>query len=169
MVEKLAQNLKVPVTCKIRILPKEEDTMHLVQTIVNAGCSLLTVHGRTKEQNKQKVGKCDWSMIKKIKQSVPIPVFANGGIYTYEDAIKCLEYTGVDGVMSSESLLENPALFSGKIYDLDDLALEYLEICKQTKTDGGYIRPHLFKMLYKGLMVRFIRIRRINSFRNILI
>jgi len=72
--------------------------------------------------------------------------------YNYEDAIKCFEYTGVDGVMSSESLLENPALFSGKVYDLDDMALEYLEICKQTNTDGGYIRPHLFKFLYTGLM-----------------
>jgi len=152
MVEKLAKNLKVPVTCKIRILPKEEDTMHLVRTIVNAGCSLLTVHGRTKEQNKQKVGKCDWDMIRKIKQSVDIPVFANGGIYNYEDAMKCLEYTGVDGVMSSESLLENPALFSGEVKDLDKLALEYLEICKTHETDPAYIRPHLFKFLYTGLM-----------------
>jgi len=151
MVEKLAKNLKVPVTCKIRILPREEDTMHLVNTIVNAGCSILTVHGRTKEQNKQKVGKCDWDMIKKIKQSVNIPVFANGGIYTYEDAVNCLEYTGVDGVMSSESLLENPALFSGKVYDLDDLALEYLEICKEHNTETSYIKPHLFKFLYAGL------------------
>jgi len=152
MVENLAKNLKVPVTCKIRILPKEEDTMHLVRTIVKAGCSILTVHGRTKEQNKQKVGKCDWDMIRKIKQSVDIPVFANGGIYNYEDAIKCLEYTGVDGVMSSESLLENPALFSGEVKDLDKLALEYLEICKAYETDPAYIRPHLFKFLYTGLM-----------------
>jgi len=41
-----------------------------------------------------------------------------------------MEYTGVDGVMSAEALLENPALFSGKQYDLDDLALEYLDICE---------------------------------------
>jgi len=151
MVKKLADNLKVPVTCKIRILPREEDTMHLVRTIVENGCSLLTVHGRTKEQNKQKVGKCDWEMIKKIKQSVNIPVFANGGIFNYEDAVKCLEYTGVDGVMSSESLLENPALFSGKVYNLDQIALEYLDICKTYQTDPAYIRPHLFKILFTGL------------------
>jgi len=153
MVKKLADNLKVPVTCKIRILPKEEDTMKLVRIIVENGCSLLTVHGRTKEQNKQKVGKCDWEMIKKIKQSVNIPVFANGGIFNYEDAVKCLEYTGVDGVMSSESLLENPALFSGKVYNLDQIALEYLDICKTYETDPAYIRPHLFKILFTGLQV----------------
>ena len=151
MVEKLAKNLKVPVTCKIRVLPNEEDTMRLVKIIEESGCSLLTVHGRTKEQNKQKVGKCDWEIIKKIKKVMKIPVYANGGIYNYEDAIQCLEYTGVDGVMSSESLLENPALFSGKIYNLDQLAAEYLEICKVYNTDTCYIRPHLFKFLYTGL------------------
>ena len=33
------------------------------------------------------------------------------GIYTFDDVQKCMEYTGCDGVMSSEALLENPALF----------------------------------------------------------
>ena len=57
--------------------------MNVVNKIVGAGCSLLTVHGRTKEQNKDKVGSCDWEMIKKIKNSVGIPVVANGGIYNF--------------------------------------------------------------------------------------
>eukprot|EP00330_Aristerostoma_sp_ATCC50986_P008751 CAMPEP_0114587310 /NCGR_PEP_ID=MMETSP0125-20121206/10300_1 /TAXON_ID=485358 ORGANISM="Aristerostoma sp., Strain ATCC 50986" /NCGR_SAMPLE_ID=MMETSP0125 /ASSEMBLY_ACC=CAM_ASM_000245 /LENGTH=46 /DNA_ID= /DNA_START= /DNA_END= /DNA_ORIENTATION= len=43
--------------------------------------------------------------------------------------------TGVDGVMSSESLLENPALFSGKVHDQDELALEYLELAKKYEPD----------------------------------
>ena len=48
IVRKLADNLKVPVFCKMRILKSEAKTMELVDRIVNAGCSLLTVHGRTK-------------------------------------------------------------------------------------------------------------------------
>jgi tRNA-dihydrouridine synthase 1 len=154
MVENLAKNLKVPVTVKIRILPTERDTLELVRKIENAGAAILTVHGRTKEQNKLKVGKCDWNIIKKIKEMVKIPVFANGGIYTYEDCIKCLEYTGVDGVMSSEALLENPALFSGKLHDLDDLAIDYIEFAEKYTTDLGFVKGHLFKMLYIGLSVR---------------
>ena len=74
----------------MRILKSEEKTMDLVERIVKAGCSLLTVHGRTKEQNKQLVGECDWKIIKKIKQSVNIPVLANGGIYDYHDVERCL-------------------------------------------------------------------------------
>jgi len=56
--------------------------------------------------------------------------------------------------MSAEALLENPALFSGKIYDIDDLALEYLELAQQYKgASPSCIRAHLFKMLYTGLQI----------------
>ena len=46
-----------------------------------------------------------------------------------------MERTGVDGIMSSESLLENPALFSGEVKDQDLLALEYLDMAKTYKPD----------------------------------
>ena len=127
MTKKLHEHLKVPVTVKIRVLDDDEKTLQLCKDIERAGASILTVHGRTKEQNKAKVTYCDWHMIKRIKETLKIPVFANGGIYTFEDVQRCLEQTGVDGVMSAESLLENPALFSGQVKDLDLLAEEYID------------------------------------------
>jgi tRNA-dihydrouridine synthase 1 len=48
--------------------------------------------------------------------------------------------------------LENPALFSGKIYDLDEIALEYLDLTSKYKgASTSCIRAHLFKILYVGL------------------
>ena len=115
IVSTLSQGLDKPVTCKIRLLPSFEETLSLCHALVAAGCSLLTVHGRTKEQNKHLVGTCDWEAIRRIKERMPIPVFANGGISDLDDVLKCMEATGVDGVMSSEALLENPGLFSRNI------------------------------------------------------
>lgn len=53
--------------------------------------------------------------------------------------------------MSSESLLENPALFSKEIHDLDRLAMEYIRLAEKYNHNPKYARPHLFKMLYQGL------------------
>lgn len=126
--------------------------MALVRGIEAAGCSILTVHGRTKEQNKHLVGACDWQLIREIKQALRIPVFANGGIHKFADIERCLLETGADGVMSAESLLENPALFSGEVHDLDALALEYIELWKKYDSQTPrFLKPHLFKILHRGL------------------
>jgi tRNA-dihydrouridine synthase 1 len=45
-------------------------------------------------------------------QALSIPVLANGNIRNLADALACLEHTGCDGVLSAESLLEDPGLFS---------------------------------------------------------
>ncbi len=52
--------------------------------------------------------------------------------------------------MSSEALLENPALFTGKIYDLDFLAAEYVEMAKLYKPENSQIRGHIFKIMHVG-------------------
>lgn len=72
---------------------------------------MLVVHGRTRDQKKNDIREANWTIIKEIKETLSIPVVANGGIVTYDDVIRCLEYTGCDGVMSSEAILEYPALF----------------------------------------------------------
>ena len=154
MVSKLKAELAVPVTCKIRCLPTEAQTLDLALAIQAAGASLLTVHGRCKEHNKHRVGSANYDMIKKIKQTLSIPVIANGGIGTYEDAERALELTGCDGVMSSESILEYPALYDpSKVYDMDDIMLEYLDLYEQYpgEADLKTLRSHMFKFLYTGL------------------
>ena len=48
-----------------------------------------------------------------VKESVQIPVVANGDVTSLDSAIKTRDFTGVDGVMVARALLENPALFAG--------------------------------------------------------
>ncbi len=81
----MSTELKVPITCKVRLLPDIKQSIALCKGLERHGCSLLTVHGRTKEQNKERVGSCDWEAIKQIKEAMDIPVVANGGIYWHED------------------------------------------------------------------------------------
>ena len=124
IVSTLHQHLSIPVTCKIRRLKTDEATVALVRMLQEAGAALITIHGRTRHQLKDKVGACDFDIIRLVKQNCSVPVFANGGIYDLSDVLRCLAYTGVDGVMSSEALLCNPSIFSGKRVDSIEIAKE---------------------------------------------
>jgi tRNA-dihydrouridine synthase 1 len=67
LVEILHKNLKIPVFCKMRILDSHERTIEYAKMFEDAGCQLLTVHGRTKEQRGQNQGLANWDMIRDIK------------------------------------------------------------------------------------------------------
>jgi tRNA-dihydrouridine synthase len=123
IVSTMVKGLSIPVTCKVRIYKDYDRTINLCEALVNAGASLLTVHGRTREEKGQLVREPDWQTIARIKQhfanrAVPIPIIANGGIECLEDIERCIAVTGADGVMSSEGILENPALFCGGVNSL---------------------------------------------------
>ena len=53
--------------------------------------------------------------------------------------------------MSAEALLENPALFSGKLYDLDDLAYDYMMMAKEYGARYAEIKAHLFRICFTGV------------------
>lgn len=163
LVEKLALNLHVPVSCKIRVFPNLQDTINYARMLEDAGCSLLAVHGRTRDEKDGKKFRADWNAIKAVKNAVSIPVLANGDIRHMDDVQRCLEETGADGVLSAESLLENPALFAGfqtaewalggeegnKDGELDqaNLLVEYLKLCEKYPVPWRMIRSHVHKLL----------------------
>ena len=160
VVAELGRQLSVPVTAKTRMLPNLEETIQICKRLEDAGASVLCLHGRTRQQNKQLCGAANWDAIGEVVRQVGIPVIANGGISSADDVDRCLEHTGAAAVMSSEALLENPALFcrnvdpeTGEYIDQTELALRYLRLCENhAPTKGaGMLRPHLFKFLHHGL------------------
>ncbi|XVF61231.1 hypothetical protein PTKIN_Ptkin08bG0113400 [Pterospermum kingtungense] len=103
LVEKLASNLNVLVSCKIRVFPNLQDTLKYAKMLEDAGCSLLAVHGRTRDKKDGKKCRADWNAIKAVKNALRIPVLANGNIRHMDDVHNCLEETGADGVLSAET------------------------------------------------------------------
>ncbi|KAK4426389.1 tRNA-dihydrouridine(16/17) synthase [NAD(P)(+)]-like [Sesamum alatum] len=147
LVEKLATNLMVPVSCKIRVFPDLQDTINYAKMLEEAGCALLAVHGRTRDEKDGKKFRANWKVIKAVRDAVRIPVLANGNIRHIEDAWQCLEETDTEGVLSAESLLENPALFAG--YRTAEWASDHEEICKDGKLDQAELLVEYLKFCEK--------------------
>ncbi|GAB1320632.1 tRNA dihydrouridine synthase [Madurella fahalii] len=114
LINTLHENLDIPVTAKIRILDTKEATLKYAQNVLSAGASILTVHGRRREQKGHLTGLADWEMIRYLRDNLPpeTVLFANGNILQHGDLEKCLAATGADGVMSAEGNLSNPAIFA---------------------------------------------------------
>lgn len=114
LINKLHEELPVPVTAKIRILESKERTLEYAKMILSAGASILTVHGRRREQKGHNMGIADWSCIRYLRDHLPpdTVIFANGNILDRTDLQPCLDATGADGVMSAEGNLSDPTIFS---------------------------------------------------------
>jgi tRNA-dihydrouridine synthase 1 len=152
IVRHLSATLDVPVCVKIRVLPDPERTLALALALQEAGCVLLTVHGRTRAQMSR--GSVDWPAISALKAALTIPVIANGGVESPEDIEACLAATRCDAVMLSEAALENPAIFEGASPSRAGqlaLAREYLALAREHRPPTSIVKSHLFKFLFIAL------------------
>jgi len=74
------------------------------------GIDLLSVHARTKKESFARRPRWEW--IAKVKEWVKIPVIANGGIFSVQDAEDCLSVSGADGLMIGRGAATKPWLFA---------------------------------------------------------
>ncbi|KAL4977016.1 hypothetical protein BDW66DRAFT_159247 [Aspergillus desertorum] len=114
LINKLHTELPVPVTAKFRIQESKEKTLEYAKMILSAGASIITLHGRTREQKGHNTGLADWSYIRYLRDNLPpdTVIFANGNNLNHDDLARCLEATGADGVMSAEGNLSDPSIFA---------------------------------------------------------
>lgn len=129
-----------PITCKMRIGLTENSIngLEFATALENGGADMITVHGRTRE--KIYAGDIHGEEIAKIVAKVKIPVIANGGIFTKEDADKVMTETGADGVMLARGALEKPWLFAEILnnpYSADkkDLIFRHIDLLKTVYDD----------------------------------
>lgn len=110
IVSAVVKAVPIPVTVKIRSGwdSNSINAVEVAKICEEAGAEAICVHGRTRSQGYS--GKVDLDIIKKVKESVSIPVIGNGDVNSIESAIKMFEYTGVDAIMIGRGALGNPWL-----------------------------------------------------------
>ncbi len=128
------------VTIKIRTgLVKGDDiASEYAKMAENAGASLVTIHGRVRQDYYS--GEPDFNAIYKAKKSVKIPVIANGGIFTVEDADLMIERTGADGVMLARGAIADPFLVCKMLKEerkssLKDYVVRHIELMSERYGD----------------------------------
>ncbi len=102
----------LPLSAKIRIGTElnKVKLQNFCQMLEGEGLDYLIVHGRLQKEQFCRPPRWEWIGI--AKDAVKIPVIANGGIFTVDDAKTCLEITGADGLMIGRAAPQKPWLFA---------------------------------------------------------
>ena len=112
-VRRVAEAVKIPVIIKTRLGwdHKNISIIDVVERAPDNGAHAVAIHARTVAQKFK--GVADWSWIAKAKEKSQIPIFGNGDIFTYDDAIRMTRETGCDGVMIARAARDAPWIFTG--------------------------------------------------------
>ncbi|KAI9146501.1 hypothetical protein BKA69DRAFT_1034705 [Paraphysoderma sedebokerense] len=135
----------IPCSIKIRIHSDLKETVEFARRAEAVGVEWIAVHGRTRKQKSTEP--VDLEAITLVKESVSVPVIANGNIFSLDDAKSSVAATKVDGVMVARGLLENPALFAGHSVTPLSAVSDYLQLAVKYGTHPYIIHHHIMYML----------------------
>ena len=104
--------VNIPVTLKMRTGWDDDsrNAPEIARIAEDVGIKMITVHGRTRCQFY--TGKADWAFIAKVKESVKLPVIANGDIKCFDSAIEALKQSKADGIMIGRGCYGKPWLIA---------------------------------------------------------
>lgn len=164
LIRKLHDNLKCPVTAKIRVYDDWEKSLEYAKMVLSAGAQFITIHGRTRDMKGQATGLANWKVLKYLRDNLPADqvFFANGNILYPSCVSRCVEEVTCDAVMSAEGNLYNPGVFWTKTEDtdkqfarVDKMLREYFEIVKSCPGEASRVamKAHFFKLLHAFLNV----------------
>ena len=111
ILSKIVSAVNVPVTLKIRTgwATSNRNALEIAKIAEDQGITCLAIHGRSRFQ--AFTGYAEYETIRQIKQTVDIPVIANGDINSFEDANFIFNYTQVDGLMLGRITHGQPWIF----------------------------------------------------------
>lgn len=145
IISAVVSSVSVPVTVKIRSGWDESsiNAVEVAKKIESAGASAIAIHARTRSQGYG--GHADWSIIKKVKDAVSIPVIGNGDIKSCYDAKRMIEETGCDAVMIGRACIGNPWIIK-ECVDYLESGIEPKAISEQERID---MLKHHYELLEK--------------------
>ncbi|MBP1757945.1 MAG: tRNA dihydrouridine synthase DusB [Firmicutes bacterium] len=148
----------VPVTVKMRLGWDRGSIVcvELAKRLEALGIAALAVHGRTKVQMYS--GVANWDLIREVAQAVSIPVMANGDVFSGEDAVRILNYTGADMVMIGRGVFGNPWIFEQAAAALEGREIPPMPpLARRCETA---VRQFELSAQYKGEKVACLEARR---------
>ncbi|KAJ1665886.1 tRNA dihydrouridine synthase [Coemansia sp. RSA 1813] len=146
MVRTVKAAIDMPCSIKIRKHPTDvRKTVELAKRAEMMGVDWIAVHGRTRHQKSSEP--LDYNVIRLVKESVRVPVIANGSIFSLKDAETMYEQTGVSGVMAARGLLQNPAFFAGYEFTPLECVERYVNRALAYGTPTFILHHHIMYMM----------------------
>jgi len=135
----------LPLTAKIRLGTDldEEKLTSFCCMLEGEGIDMLSIHARLKHESFARNPR--WERITRIKERLTIPVIANGGIFSVQDAKECLCVSGADGLMLGRGAVIRPWLFAGIARD----------VCGCTIADSAVSLPAVYRTFVDLLIKHF--------------